>query len=100
MILFRINKSSERKKPYKPRVCVVLFCVVSLVKYEKVYLLHFQECRLKAVAKYVCGTDDGHVVLEMLVPGSLTPRVNIHIAAKTLDLLVQVALEHSELLVD
>jgi hypothetical protein len=81
-------------------VCMVLLCVVGFVEDEKVDPIHGDEGVVQALAKHVSGTDNDHVLREVLLPELLAPEITAHISTEHIHRLVEVGFEDCVLLED
>lgn len=77
---------------------MALFGVMGFVENEQVDLIDVDERVHQALAQDISRADNDHVFLKMLLPCLLGPKLALHRSAEAIDFVVQIGLEHSELL--
>lgn len=73
---------------YIPRINVILFGMVGFIKDKQVDLLHSDMTVHQAMIQDISRTDDHHVILEMLCPSLLAPKVDPHCTEEVSNFLV------------
>jgi len=72
--------------------------MMCFVEYKEIDLVDGDERMQETVVQYLCSENNGHVVVEMLVPDRLGPQVTVHLSTETINLVVQITLQDSKLL--
>ena len=74
--------------------------MMGLVKDKKVYLINRNERMRQALMEYLSCTNNDHVFLEDLPPSLFGPKIAAHLTTEAINFLIEIALEHRELLED
>lgn len=74
--------------------------MMSFIEYQKVDLLDRDECMHQAVIQDFGRAHNCHVLTEMFIPRSFVPEIRAHVAAKAVNLVIEIAFEDSKLLKD